>query len=147
MNAARLTDYETDFVAWTSEQAALLRAGKLSDLDLEHIAEEIEDLGRHYKRELGSRLTQLIAHLLKWRYQKQRRSASWMHTILNQRHEIEDVLKDAPSLRVRFTNEDWMETQWRRARKEAQRESHIAGLPDRLPWSVAQILDEDFLPD
>lgn len=147
MNAARLTDYETDFVAWTSEQAALLRTGQLSDLDLEHIAEEIEDLGRHYKRELGSRLKQLIAHLLKWRYQKERRSTSWRRTINHQRYEIAEVLKDAPSLRRRFGNADWMETQWRHALKEAQDEAHIAHLPHRLPWPIEKILDENFFPD
>jgi hypothetical protein len=60
--------YDDDFYAWANEQAALLRAGRLSEADLEHIAEEIESMGRTEKRELISHLTVLLGHLLKWRY-------------------------------------------------------------------------------
>ena len=58
------TTYETDIVAWANEQAALLRAGKLSQLDIEHIADEVEDVGKSEQRELASRLAILLAHLL-----------------------------------------------------------------------------------
>ena len=68
--------YNRDFHAWANEQASLLRMGKLSDADVENIAEEIETLGRHEKRELVSRLTVLLHHLLKWRFQPKRRSRS-----------------------------------------------------------------------
>jgi Domain of unknown function DUF29 len=61
--------YDHDFYAWANEQAGLLRAGRLSEADIEHIAEEIESMGRTEKRELISRLTVLLLHLLKWRYQ------------------------------------------------------------------------------
>ena len=61
----RLTGYDADVVAWSSEQAALLRAGRFSELDIEHLADEIEDVGRSEERELGSRMAVLLAHLLK----------------------------------------------------------------------------------
>ncbi len=61
--------YEKDFYAWANEQAALLRGGKLAEADIEHIAEEIESMGKTEKRELVARLTVLLLHLLKWRYQ------------------------------------------------------------------------------
>ncbi len=61
--------YDRDFFAWANEQAALLREGKLEEADLESIAEEIESMGKTEKRELISRLTVLLLHLLKWRYQ------------------------------------------------------------------------------
>lgn len=51
--------YDRDFYAWANEQAALLREGKLSQADIEHIAQEIESMGRTEKRELISRLTVL----------------------------------------------------------------------------------------
>lgn len=70
------TSYEVDVVAWASEQAALLRAGKLSDIDIRHIAEEIEDVGKSEQRELASRMAVLLAHLLKWQYQPGRRGSS-----------------------------------------------------------------------
>lgn len=68
--------YEKDFYAWTQKQAALLRAGKLSEIDIAHIAEEIDSRGRSEKRELISRLTILLLHLLKWDHQPDRRGAS-----------------------------------------------------------------------
>ena len=60
------TTYEKDIIVWATEQAALLRAGKLSALDIEHISEEIEDVGKCEKRELSSRMAVLLSHLLKW---------------------------------------------------------------------------------
>ena len=62
--------YDQDFYAWTSEQAGLLRAGRLSEADVEHIAEEIESMGKREKRELVNCLTVLLIHLLKWQYRR-----------------------------------------------------------------------------
>ncbi len=67
------TRYETDIVAWATEQATLLRSGKFSEIDFEKIAEEIEDVGKSEQRELASRMAVLIAHLLKWQYQPSHR--------------------------------------------------------------------------
>ena len=61
--------HDSDFYAWTNQQAALLRAGSLDSADIERIAEEIESMGRSEKRELFSRLAMLLMHLLKWRFQ------------------------------------------------------------------------------
>ena len=70
--------YDRDFYAWANEQAALLRAGRLTEADIENIAEEIESMGRSEKRELVGRLAILLQHLLKWQFQPGRRSASWL---------------------------------------------------------------------
>ena len=83
------TPYEKDVVAWAYEQAALLRAGKLASIDIEHIAEEIEDVGKSEQREFASRMAILLAHLLKWQFQPERRTNSWTNTILTQRAAIE----------------------------------------------------------
>ena len=64
--------YETDVLAWSNEQARLLRTGQFGLLDLEHIAEEIEDVGKSEQRELASRLAVLMAHLLQWHSQPER---------------------------------------------------------------------------
>ena len=69
--------YQQDFYAWANEQAALLRAGNLDAVDIELVAGEIESMGKSEKRELVSRLTVLLLHLLKWQYQPGRRGASW----------------------------------------------------------------------
>jgi hypothetical protein len=88
--------YDRDIVAWAQEQARLLRASRLAELDIEHIAEEIEDVGKSEQRELISRLSILIGHLLKWRYQPERRGASWESTIRTQRNTILRRLRCTP---------------------------------------------------
>ncbi|MFP4121985.1 DUF29 domain-containing protein [Coleofasciculus sp.] len=91
--------YETDFYAWTQEQASLLRQQHWSQLDLGNLIEEIESLGKQQRQELRNRLTVLIGHLLKWEYQPQRRSRSWLATIRVQRRDTVELLKDNPSLK------------------------------------------------
>src|SRR5579872_5517180 len=92
-------EYEKDFYAWAVHNARLLRAGKLSEIDVENIAEEIESMGKSEKRELISRLAILLSHLLKWKCQPERRSRSWKLTIKEQRFELIDLLAESPSLK------------------------------------------------
>ena len=77
--------YNTDFHAWTREQAALLKSGRLAEIDMNHLIEEIESMGKNERRELKSRLVILIMHLLKWQIQPERQSNSWRATIETQR--------------------------------------------------------------
>ena len=77
--------YEKDIVAWANEQASFIRAGRFDLLDIEHLAEEIEDVGKSEQRELASRMALLLSHLLKWQFQSGRRGASWQRTIKEQR--------------------------------------------------------------
>src|SRR5258706_14817934 len=95
--ASRL--YDTDFYEWCVEMAALLRAGRIDAVDIEHVAEEIEDLGKSQYRELDSRTTVLILHLLKKRYQANKPTHSWDQTIRDQRIEIRGLLRYNPSLK------------------------------------------------
>lgn len=92
-------DYETDFYAWAMHNAKLLREGKLSEIDIENIAEEIESMGISEKSELINRLTVLMCHLLKWEFQRERRGNSWLYTIKEQRLRIKKRLKQSPSLK------------------------------------------------
>ena len=97
---ARRTLHDSDFYAWSLEQAALLRAGRAAEADLGAIAEEIESMGKTEKRELVSRLTVLLLHLLKWERQPAGRGNSWRLSIANARDEIADLLGDNPSLKT-----------------------------------------------
>ena len=139
--------YELDFYAWANEQAALLRAGKLSQADIEHIAEEIESMGKTEKRELISRLTVLLAHLLKWQYQPVRRGASWEVTIVNQRLDITTHLQDNPSLKSQLS--EAIANAYRKARGEAYAETALpkATFPAECPWTFEQMIDETFWPE
>nr|WP_124307005.1 DUF29 domain-containing protein [Acetobacter pasteurianus] len=141
------TLYDHDFYAWTNEQAGLLRAGKLSEADLEHIAEEIESMGKSEKRELISRLTVLLLHLLKWEFQPMRRGASWRLSIANTRDALTDHLADNPSLQSVL--EASVETAYRRARRDAALETGLSEntFPSTCPWLFSQMMDENFWPE
>ena len=99
IESVALSLYESDFYAWTQEQAEFLRDGKWSQLDLVNLIEEIESLGKQQRSELRNRLSILIGHLLKWEYQSNRRSRSWLNTIRVQRRDTQELLKENPSLK------------------------------------------------
>lgn len=140
------TPYEQDVVAWAQEQAALLRTGQFAALDIKHIAEEIEDVGKSEKRELASRMALLLAHLLKWQYQPERRGNSWIRTIKAQRRGIADALDDTPSLKAALGDERWLRRAWDDALAKAIDETGLDSFPEDCPWSVAQVLEAGFLP-
>lgn len=94
--------YEQDFVGWLNTQAELLKTGKVNELDIKNLVEEIEAMGRSEKRELESRMIILVMHLLKWTFQPNYQSRSWANTINEQRRRIGRVIKDSPSLK-KFT--------------------------------------------
>ena len=139
--------YDRDFYAWANEQAALLRAGRLQDLDIENVAEEIESMGRSEKRELLNRLTVLLLHLLKWRYQAGYRGRSWQLTIKEQRRKVVRHLDDNPSLK-HMLPEVFAES-YADSTLEAERETGIleTSFPQICPWTYDQVMSADWLPD
>ena len=141
------TAYETDIVAWANEQAMLLRSGELHAIDIEHIAEEIEDVGKSEQRELSSRLALLLSHLLKWQFQPSHRGASWEKTIKAQRKEIGYSLKETPSLKAKFSDSDWIDVVWAKAVAQAVSETGLDIFPDECPWTNEQIMGVDFYPE
>lgn len=141
------TSYEKDVVAWANEQAALLRAGKFSALDIEHIAEEIEDVGKSEQRELASRMAVLLAHLLKWQYQPERRGASWQRTLKEQRRAIVEHLEETPSLKRSLLDEHWIRKTWADAVARAVGETDLDVFPEACPWTMEQAVNLAFLPE
>ncbi len=141
------TAYEKDVIAWANEQAALLRSGHLSALDIEHIAEEIEDVGKSERRELASRMAVLLAHLLKWRFQPDRRGSSWQRTIKEQRRAIGAHIRETPSLKVSLKDENWLEGVWADAVTKAIAETGLDLFPEDCPWPIEQVLSQEFYPD
>lgn len=137
--------YSTDFFAWTQQQAALLKAGKWSELDLEHLAEEVEDMGKSEKRTLESRLEVLLLHLLKWQYQPAFRGRSWRLTIKEQRIRLAEHLQENPSLKG--TLEQCLNKAYRLAIIGAERETGLEGFPEACPYPVEKVMDAEFLPD
>ena len=138
--------YERDFYAWANEQAGLIRAGNLAAVDLEHIAEEIESMGKAEKRELVSRLAVLLLHLLKWQHQPERRGSSWEGTIRVQRRDLADHLDDNPSLKSKLP--EAVDRAYGNAALLAPGETGLskATFSTVCPWSFEQIMDGDFWP-
>jgi hypothetical protein len=142
-----MINYDKDFYGWTQEQAALLRAGRLNDLDVNNLIEEIETMGRSEKRALESRLSVLICHLLKWHYQPSRRGNSWNYTIIEQRLKFKKVLNDNPGLKPELQKiiNDAYEYASVKACHETGLRSDI--FPNVCPWTIEQLSDKDFYPD
>ena len=138
--------HDSDFYAWSLEQAALLRAGRVDEADLATIAEEIESMGRTEKRELVSRLTVLLLHLLNWQRQPAGHGNSWRLSIANARDEITDLLADNPSLKSVLG--EVTASAYRYARRKAAIETDLGeeAFPAQCPWSFAQATDAEFWP-
>ncbi|MCC0808753.1 DUF29 domain-containing protein [Methylobacterium sp. W2] len=138
--------HETDLYLWTQAQAALLRAGRWQDVDLNHLAEEIESLGGSQKSEIRNRLAILIQHLLKWEFQPQKRKYGWRASIVEQRLQIDGLLDVSPSLKA------WPEVvlakAYRLACVRAAAETGLSerGFPETCPYSLQQIMDDGFYP-
>lgn len=140
------TLYDTDFYAWTQQQADLLRRGELPALDTHNLLEEIESMGKQQQAELTNRLAQLLAHLYKWRVQSTERpmhGRSWRLTIAEQRRQIDRLLRNNPSL-IPYVPEAMVEA-WGDARLIVARECGLdeESIPNDAPftWDQARTAD------
>jgi hypothetical protein len=140
------TDYDTDVVAWANEQAALLRAGKFSALDIEHIADEIESVGRSEQRDLADNVALLVSSVLKWHYQPGRRSSARRRVIRELRRIVDLQLQMTPTLSNSLTDTHWAERVWAGAIVQSIEEIGVA-LPETCPWTMRRVIDETFLPE
>lgn len=138
--------HDGDFFVWTQQTAALLRAGRLNEVDAAALAEEVEDMGKRDLRELHNRTERLLVHLLKWHFQKGKRSRSWKSTILTQRFRIQALLDDSPSLRPKLLRS--LEDDYARATQRAAVETglKLERFPSSCPYTLEQLLDTSYLP-
>lgn len=135
--------YDRDFLAWTEQQATLLRASRLDQLDRDNLAEELDTMGRSEWGELESRLEVLLMHMLKWDYQPARRSRGWKGTMREQRNAIRRLMRRSPSLKRDL--ETTIADIYRDAVGRAIDETGLsaATFPDQLPYSVAEVLEPE----
>jgi len=139
--------YLADFNSWIDQTAQLLRESRWHEVDVPHLIEEVEGLGKSERRGIASQLTRLLLHLLKWQYQTQRRSDSWLDSITDARTQIELAIEDSPSL-ISYPVEQ-LEESYQRARRQAAKQTSmaIAMFPDVCPYSPELVLAEDWLPE
>jgi hypothetical protein len=139
--------YEQDYYLWLETTAKLLREGQISALDLANLLEEIEDMGRSEKRAFYSNLKILLMHLLKYSYQSEKRSNSWIASSVEHRQRIKKAFKESPSLQAYFieiVNECYQD-----ARELAAAETGLAidAFPVEPPFTPEEILNSDYLSD
>ena len=142
-----LTDYEEDFYLWCYQQAEHLRQRRFGEADLPNIIEELETLGRNDRRALESSYRLVIAHLLKWRFQRQLRSSSWEITIIRERHHIARFERESPTLESQGKQIVWHV--YADARREAYVETKLppTTFPAECPYTLEQLRDPDWLPE
>ena len=136
--------YEDDLYAWANRQAALLRARKLDELDLDHIAEEIDDVGNEIYERLESALTILFMHMLKWDFQPERRSRSWEATIREQRRRVARMLRANPSLKAKLESAKEAGDQDGRDKASGETDIAVENFPDVSPYTWPDVTEREF---
>ncbi|MDJ0731600.1 MAG: DUF29 domain-containing protein [Crocosphaera sp.] len=139
--------YDKDYCLWLEETVQLLRKRKFTDLDVSNLIEEIEDMGRSEKKAVKSNLKILLCHLLKYKYQPEKRSKIWLSTIFEHRDRLEDDFAESPSLKRYF--EEVFQPCYHKARKQAEIETGLPleTFPLNCPFTSEQVLDMDYLPE
>ena len=143
MSDAKL--YDDDIALWADRQAEALRRRASNEIDWDNVAEEIESLSRSDRREIRNRLKVICRHLLKWRFQPDKRSENWRSSVENGRDAIADLIAESPSLGSYPAPQ--LDRAYTLGRKDAAKETGIADLPETCPWTIGQVLDPDFWPD
>jgi hypothetical protein len=135
--------YDTDFYTWAMEQAGLLKAGRVSELDTANLAEELTDLGNEQYDKLQSAFAVLLAHLLKWDHQPDMRSRSWESTIREQRRRVQRLLAKNPGLQPRrdeAVSEGYLDG---RDRASAEADLDVDHFPPQCPYSWDEMMTRE----
>ncbi|MEH2312746.1 MAG: DUF29 domain-containing protein [Nostoc sp.] len=139
--------YEQDFYLWIQTTAELLKQGRLTELDLENLIDEIETMGRSEKKALRSNLEVVLMHLLKYKYQAEKRSGSWRATIREHRKRLRQALEESPSLKPYFSEVFGLCYDDARLLAVDETELGVITFPEQSPFTPEQALDSDFLPE
>jgi hypothetical protein len=139
--------YETDYLAWVELTVSKLRSQDLAAIDWENLIDEIADMGKSARNSLKSNLRVILLHLLKWEFQPSDRIRSWQSSIIEHRLRIEDAFAESPSLKRYFT--EVFDLAYAGAVQLASSETGIpkSTFPNKCPYTQAQVLDSDFLPN
>jgi Domain of unknown function DUF29 len=141
--------YDRDFVEWAAQTAELLRQGRVDQVDLEQVAEEIEDLGKSDLAAVEAYLQLMLMHLVKRRIQPERAGSNWQRSITTGRIQIDVRIQHSPSLLGHLERN--LQKIYRRAVRDALRETgllqkaHELDIPQECPYTVHDLLERDDL--
>jgi hypothetical protein len=138
--------YDEDVYAWAFEQARFLREGRFDLLDIEHLADEIEDVGKAELREVVKQMSVLLAHLLRWYYLPIEHTVSRSAMVEVQRLRIAESFAESPSLRERIEEPGKRQLIWAEALAQAAADVERGDFPSDCPWVIANILSKGWLP-
>jgi hypothetical protein len=140
--------YEEDFPVWAERQAALLRARRFDQLDLDNLIEEVEDLSRREREAVESLLETVVEHLLKLMLSSSvRPRRQWLNTVDRQRAKLRRKL--TASLRSHLASklpDLYQDLRRPVARALAQDQVILGAVPLACPFTLDQILDPDWFP-
>jgi hypothetical protein len=141
------TRYEDDLFTWVEEQVALLRAGRIADIDVDNIAEELRSVGASERSRLDSILRVLVMHMLKWDQQPEFRTPSWVYSISEQRRRYERLMRRNPGLKP--SRDEALADIFPIARNWAAAETHFdpGEFPETCPYSWYDLLERPFEVD
>jgi hypothetical protein len=139
--------YERDFYRWVENEARLLKERDLERLDIVNLIDEVEDLAVNRRHAVRNNLVILLAHLLKHQYQPERRSRSWLASVVEHRRRLRDLFEESPSLRRYGQSVFARSFQDARALALAETGLPEASLPPASPYTLAQALHPTFLPN
>lgn len=136
--------YDQDYYLWIEDILKKIQKKNWDEMDWDNLWEEIDDMGKSQKQRLTSNLRILLMHLLKWEFQSEKRTNSWKYTIIEHRRRILEQLESSPSLK-NYLNINFAAT-YQKACKDASLETNLAlnTFPDRSPYTIEQVLDEDW---
>lgn len=136
--------YERDTAAWAAANAELLRQRRFDELDVPHLIEELEAMGKSERRALESHLSVLLMHLLKWAHQPSMRSNSWKLSIENARQSIADNIEDSPSLKPKLEDPAFIARAYSKARRNAAIETglELSYFPENCPFAIKEALED-----
>ena len=147
MGTTTKTLYDVDFVEWTARTAELLREGRFDDVDLEHLIEEIADMGTSERAAVRSQLSRMMMHLTREKIQPERAGSSWRGSTVDARRQMLDKLEFSPSLRRELA--EYLEKIYHRAVRDALDETGLKDkakhlrIPPSCPWTLSELLEGD----
>lgn len=132
--------YGEDEYGWLQQQAGLLRAGRLGEIDAQPLAELLTDMAKSDIRALRSAMRVLLLHLLKALIQPDRLTGSWVSTIIEQQEQAAEMIADSPGMTPMLPK--LFDHAYNVARRQAAAETGLPlpQFPPDNPWTLDEAL-------